>query len=104
MVGKGILVMRIASPRRGFGGSRGRVWSGGGAAQREHGGAVLRGTAISRATARTRGWKQQGEAPRKKMKNRKRQVERLYMLSRKLVKTVSCRGSGAMHDFHSAQV
>ena len=45
-----------------------------------------------------------GKSLRKKMRKRKRQIGKLYMLAKNLVKTALGREFRAMHDFHLAQV
>ena len=57
------------------------------------------GQVVSVTGTRTNGSTSREKALRKKMK-RKRQIGKLYMLAKSLVKTSLGRGFRAMHDFH----
>ena len=66
------------------------------------GGARSAGQGVSVIGTRTHGSTPREEVLRKKMRKRKGQIGRLYMLAQNLVKTVLSRGFRATHDFYLA--
>ena len=65
-------------------------------------GAKSAGQGVSVTSIRTHGSTPREKVLRKKVRKRKRQIVRLYMLAQNLMKTVLGRGFRAIHNFHLA--